>query len=275
MLSAETGVVDERGRVFAGRSGEEVHDGLYVSDGSIIPRSLGVNPFLTISALAERNAALMARDRGWEITFELPSKPRSRAGDRTIGVEFTEAMRGSFVLGADVDFDDAERAEVTDAARLDFVVTVTTDDLYQLLESPSHQASLHGTVDAPALSDDPLTVSNGTFELLTVDPDEVQARRMTYRMPLRARDGSRYLMVGYKVIRDDRGFDVWSDTTTLYVTVHEGPRDTGPVVGRGVLRIQPRDFAKQMRTFRITGAGGIGRRLKATAAFGRFFAGSL
>ena len=61
------GVVDHRGRVFAagpGRGGNDVHEGLYVIDGSIIPRSLGVNPLLTITALAERALLHMAEERG-------------------------------------------------------------------------------------------------------------------------------------------------------------------------------------------------------------------
>jgi cholesterol oxidase len=61
---ASHGVVDHAGRVFnGGNGGIDVHPGLYIIDGSIIPRSLGVNPLLTITALAERALILMARDR--------------------------------------------------------------------------------------------------------------------------------------------------------------------------------------------------------------------
>jgi len=42
----ETGVIDGQNRVFG-------HDGLYVIDGSMMPANLGVNPSLTITALAE------------------------------------------------------------------------------------------------------------------------------------------------------------------------------------------------------------------------------
>jgi cholesterol oxidase len=72
---AEHGVVNHKGQVFSGKAGKEVYEGLYVCDGSVIPRSLGVNPFLTISALTERACSLMAQDRGWKIDYRLPSEP--------------------------------------------------------------------------------------------------------------------------------------------------------------------------------------------------------
>jgi cholesterol oxidase len=59
--SAQGGVVNHKGQVFRG-SGRSVYSNLYVADGSIVPGPLGVNPLLTISALAERSAELILRD---------------------------------------------------------------------------------------------------------------------------------------------------------------------------------------------------------------------
>jgi choline dehydrogenase-like flavoprotein len=65
--SANEGVVDEFGRVFhTSQTGvRPFYDGLYIADASIIPHALGVNPSLTISALALRIANAIITDRGW------------------------------------------------------------------------------------------------------------------------------------------------------------------------------------------------------------------
>ena len=63
-----SGVVNHKSQVFDGgaAAGDStaVHKGLYVIDGSIIPRSLGVNPLLTITALSERAMIHFAMDHG-------------------------------------------------------------------------------------------------------------------------------------------------------------------------------------------------------------------
>jgi cholesterol oxidase len=69
------GVTDHKHRVFdasAGAAPDAVHEGLYVVDGSVMPRSLGVNPLLTITALAERTMLHLARDHG--LTFDAEAR---------------------------------------------------------------------------------------------------------------------------------------------------------------------------------------------------------
>ena len=61
------GVVDHKCQVFDGTPGTSstaVHGGLYVIDGSVVARSLGVNPLLTITAISERAMLHFAADHG-------------------------------------------------------------------------------------------------------------------------------------------------------------------------------------------------------------------
>jgi cholesterol oxidase len=50
--SGSEGTADLQGRVFTGSNGTDVHPGLYVADGSLMPGPIGVNPTLTIVAVA-------------------------------------------------------------------------------------------------------------------------------------------------------------------------------------------------------------------------------
>lgn len=64
----DRGVVNHKGQVFNGApdvSPAAVHSGLYVCDGAALPRSVGIHPLFTITALAERSMILLARDMNW------------------------------------------------------------------------------------------------------------------------------------------------------------------------------------------------------------------
>ncbi len=89
---------------------------------------------------------------------------------------------------------------------------------------------------------------------------EPGVKHMLYRLWFRDGVGHPLTMTGYKLVRDDAGFDVWHDTTTLFTRVlrghvEEDEEEGAELVGSGVLRIRVRDFAKQLTTFRSHGPG--------------------
>ncbi|KAL1612873.1 hypothetical protein SLS60_001103 [Paraconiothyrium brasiliense] len=261
------GAVDHMGRLFVGE-GTEVHHGLLCVDAAVIPTALGVNPFATITALAERTCDMLLHEKQWPVdkaeneTIDVFGKPKvchtiepglshyDGLQADSAGVRFTEVMDGYIHIGGNIaDFDVAHNVAKGAASSASLYITVDTFRLDNLTTLSDNASIATGTFSCGALSQLPLMVLRGQVQFFTIDDQISDGTNLVYKLDLLSAEGITYLLHGYKNVDSAMAFSAsktWKATTTLYMTI---THTDGTLAGRGILRISWRNFVDEVRSF--------------------------
>ncbi len=184
---------------------------------------------------------------------------------------FDETMHGPFALG-ETDPQDGETVGEQNDTALALHATVSIPDVDRFVKDPDHEGNLNGSIDFGPFGGN-VEAEEGVFNLFK--PAEEEGRKlMVYELPV-TYDGTSYYLAGKKKVQDDSGLDVWSDTTTLYTRLHEGPDASGPVVGAGILRLGVDDLIDLVSTMQVEHTDSADAKAQAFTTFGRFFLGEL
>lgn len=187
------------------------------------------------------------------------------------GIQFQETMAGGFTLGLKAPAEGFHQGNRLDT-QLAIHVTVTIDDLDQFINEAEHPGQLSGTIDFAPLAIG-IQATAGVFNLFC-PTDDPKLKLMIYELGFE-HQGEAYYLAGKKEVRDDPGFDLWSDTTTLYTQLHKGTDKSGDIVGAGILTLGVTDLIKLVSTITVTNANSTMDKLETIGQFGRFFLGEL
>ena len=188
-------------------------------------------------------------------------------------VSFHEVLEG-WVGARQLDVNAGVVTGRRDGTRLRLELDIDVPDVDAVVADAAAVAGVRGTVESILLGGRCDVLSRSSFQLLQARP-EPRSARMLYRLLLRDASGAPVTLSGFKVVHDDRGWDLWTDTTSLHVRLLRGHLDraaedaAGPseVLGAGIVEISLPTFLGLVAGMR----GAVGDRLR----FGQAFLGRL
>lgn len=203
----------------------EAHDteGLFVADGSAVPSSLGVNPQMTIMALALRTAERV--DARLDDLGRAPERPAFRPRSSGVSLRFGETMSGGVRLAADphrnrpIEFTLRAASPLGELAR-------------------RRAVTIEGTIRIDGFATE--RPARGKLGM-----DFVVTRRIPYELFFEADDGRAYRLVGEKTVRPAH---LLASMTKLPVQLRD---DDEALVGEGEMRFDVLDLPTFAATFRL------------------------
>ena len=189
------------------------------------------------------------------------------------GVTFSETLEG-WIGARELDVNQGVVTGRRDGTRLRLMAHLVRVEDMKIVRDTGTPAEARGSASSALLGGRCEVLEGSTFNLLQPRP-EARSSRMLYRLFVRDAGGAPVTVSGFKVVFDDRGWDVWTDTTSLHTRLLRGHLDkdaedragADEVLGAGILEISLPTFLKLVAGMQ----GDVGDRVR----FGRAFLGRL
>ncbi|WP_299083095.1 hypothetical protein [uncultured Paraglaciecola sp.] len=189
----------------------------------------------------------------------------------TLGLQFKETMSGGFCLGTN-EPKQGNSLGKQKGFELAMHAQVDIDDIDHFTDDAAHAGRLSGSIDFAPLGTN-MCAHTGVFNLFYPD-SQPNMKLMIYELGFN-HQGQEYYLAGKKEVRDDPGFDLWTDTTTLFTQLHQGVDKQAQIIGAGVLSLGVKDLLKLVSTVTVLNAQSSTDKAATVAKFGKFFMGEL
>lgn len=235
-----TGSVNHRCQLYYPdpENSQKVYQGLYIMDGSVIPRSLAINPLWTICALTERAMTYIpAKKDNRSLMMNTISEKKKK------GLKFTEFFQGYASRSPERDCQwNCEKGKEAGAAGVfNIFLDLEISDLDEFISSKNADR-IQGFVEAPLLSlSGKLNILQGSHFQFKEEKDNEYNKYFEYNLLLVSEDGEKYSLSGRKELSLKNMLDSWNETTRMFFDVTD---ENGILKARGAAFISLDSFIR-------------------------------